>query len=175
MLAFDIINTHATQRGMMMGWLEQWNLPLARQSEPMAWMAQEDSGHGRISDVGSGAEASHQGGGYAMMPGMATQQELSELQAAQGRKAEVLFLQMMTQHHQGGVLMAETAVDLSDRENVHHLAQQMVTGQEAEIELMTEICASGTPSPFLGPQRTPDGARSARNGARSGTMAIGPG
>ena len=38
-LAYDIANTQANQRGMMLGWLDLWGLPkLSADSEPMAWM-----------------------------------------------------------------------------------------------------------------------------------------
>ncbi|MGW6499753.1 DUF305 domain-containing protein, partial [Nonomuraea angiospora] len=48
-LAFDIINTQANQRGMFLGWLQQWGLDPATDQKPMAWM----SGHGH----GGGAAA----------------------------------------------------------------------------------------------------------------------
>lgn len=153
-LAYDIINTQATQRGMMMGWLELWGLPLAGSGEPMAWMppmsgmehgghdmpAMEHGGHG-MEPGGHGGQvpAMEHTGGETRMAGMATQQELAELSDAQGRKAEVLFLQLMTQHHQGGVMMAKAAAGATDRPEVRRLAQKMVQGQQAEIELMTEM------------------------------------
>lgn len=33
-LAYDIINTQANQRGMMLGWLETWGCPRVRPSRP---------------------------------------------------------------------------------------------------------------------------------------------
>lgn len=160
-LAFDIINTQATQRGMMMGWLEQWGLPLARPGEPMAWTAGRNSDResggtphrGSAADIG---DEGHAGDDHTGMPGMATQQQLSKLRAAQGRKAEVLFLQLMIQHHHGGVMMAKAAVDLANRSHVRQLAQAMVTGQKAEIELMTQMLRERGTNPLPWPSRTPD-------------------
>ncbi len=89
-LAYDIINTQANQRGMMLGWLEQWGLPKSSAEPPMTWM-----GH-TMKPTGDGS----------LMPGMATTAELKELKAAEGKAAEVLFLQLMTVHHRAGVDMA---------------------------------------------------------------------
>nr|BFE88459.1 hypothetical protein GCM10020093_110600 [Planobispora longispora] len=41
-LTYDIIITQTAQRGMFMGWLQQWELNQAGGQPPMAWMA----GHG---------------------------------------------------------------------------------------------------------------------------------
>ncbi|WP_235030323.1 DUF305 domain-containing protein [Nonomuraea solani] len=134
-LAFDIINTQSTQRGMFMGWLEQWQLTQATDQRPMAWMA----GHGH------GGTAAAPG----PMPGMATPGELARLRAAApGTPAEVLFLQLMIRHHEGGVQMAEGLLKLSTRGEVVSMAQKIVTGQSGEIKLMTELLAKRGAKPL---------------------------
>lgn len=37
-LAYDIINTQANQRGMMLGWLETWGRAKSSSAVPMKWM-----------------------------------------------------------------------------------------------------------------------------------------
>ncbi|MEW1845112.1 DUF305 domain-containing protein [Nonomuraea angiospora] len=134
-LAFDIINTQANQRGMFLGWLQQWGLDPATDQKPMAWM----SGHGH----GGGAAATP-----GSMPGMATPQELTQLKEAQGTQAEVLFLQLMIRHHEGGVQMAEGLLKLSTRAEVVSMAQKIVQGQSGEIKLMTELLKQRGAQPY---------------------------
>lgn len=133
-LAFDIINTQANQRGMFLGWLQQWGLDPATDQKPMAWM----SGHGH-----GGAAATP-----GSMPGMATPQELTQLKEAQGTQAEVLFLQLMIRHHEGGVQMAEGLLKLSTRAEVVSMAQKIVQGQSGEIKLMTELLKQRGAQPY---------------------------
>ena len=56
-LAYDIAQTQANQRGMMLGWLDLWELPKVSADEPMAWMD--------MSGMPSAGDGS-------LMPGMAT-------------------------------------------------------------------------------------------------------
>ncbi|MCR8943364.1 DUF305 domain-containing protein [Streptomyces sp. OUCMDZ-4982] len=122
-LAYDIINTQANQRGMMLGWLEQWGLPKSSAEPPMTWM-----GH-TMKPTGDGS----------LMPGMATTAELKELKAAEGKAAEVLFLQLMTVHHRAGVDMARAGAEKADTDVIRNLAKGMVNGQESEIGLMATM------------------------------------
>jgi uncharacterized protein (DUF305 family) len=135
-LAFDIINTQANQRGMFQGWLQQWQLSQATDQRPMAWM----SGHGH----GAATPAAAPG----VMPGMASPEELSKLKQAQGTQAEVLFLQLMIRHHEGGVQMAEGLLRLSTRSEVVSMAQKIVDGQSGEIKLMTELLRQRGAQPY---------------------------
>ncbi|UQX00919.1 DUF305 domain-containing protein [Streptomyces sp. RerS4] len=137
-LAYDIANTQANQRGMMLGWLDLWGLPKVVADEPpMAWMSEESGGH-----AASGAPAAH--GGHAakpgaLMPGMATKEELAHLGAAGGRDAEVLYLQLMTDHHKGGVAMAEGCARQCRTPVERDLAQGMVDAQQSELRLMADM------------------------------------
>ncbi|NUW40139.1 DUF305 domain-containing protein [Nonomuraea rhodomycinica] len=125
-LAYDIITTQSNQRGMFIGWLQQWGLSQATDLRPMAWM----NGHGH-----GGGTAAKPG----VMPGMATPEELARLKTLKGEQAEVLFLQLMIRHHEGGVQMAEGLLRLSDREEVADMADKIVKGQSGEIKLMTDL------------------------------------
>ncbi|TDB92639.1 DUF305 domain-containing protein [Actinomadura sp. 7K534] len=123
LLAYDIINTQQAQIGMMTAWLDEWGLPKTDPAGPMRWMA----GH-----------AGH-GGGAGAMPGMATREELTDLEKASGEDAEVRFLRLMIAHHRGGVDMAEAVLTLSGHDRVQRLARTMVDGQRAEIDQMNAM------------------------------------
>ncbi|MEN3535793.1 DUF305 domain-containing protein [Microbispora sp. ZYX-F-249] len=140
-LAYDIITTQSTQRGIFMGWLQQWGLDQSSGRPAMAWM----SGHGH------GGPASSATTPAAAMPGMATEEEMNRLRQATGRDAEVLFLQLMIRHHQGGVEMAEGLLKLSDRDEVRALAQHIVDGQNAEIRMMKDLLAKRGAQPLPAP------------------------
>ncbi|WP_228989248.1 DUF305 domain-containing protein [Streptomyces sp. DH8] len=122
-LAYDIINTQANQRGMMLGWLEVWGLPKSAAGPPMEWM-----GH-TVAPSGDGA----------LMPGMATDAQLAALTAAKGGKAEVLFLRLMTVHHRAGAEMARAAADAAETDVIRDLAAGMVRGQRSEMGLMAHM------------------------------------
>ncbi|MFG2978135.1 DUF305 domain-containing protein [Streptomyces sp. NPDC048331] len=140
-LAFDIANTQANQRGMLLGWLDLWGLPKVVADEPpMSWMGSSGghAGHGAGTGAAAGAGASGAKPG-ALMPGMATKEELGRLGAASGRDAEVLFLQLMTDHHKGGVAMAEGCAQQCETPVERALAQGMVDAQRSELTLMEDM------------------------------------
>ncbi|MDH6626879.1 uncharacterized protein (DUF305 family) [Streptomyces sp. LBL] len=120
-LAYDIAQTQANQRGMMLGWLDLWELPKVSADPPMAWMG--------MGDMPTGKDG-------ALMPGMATNSDLKKLGTLSGKQAEVLYLQLMTDHHKGGIHMAEGCVDKCTVGVEKRLAQGMVNGQQSEIDLM---------------------------------------
>ena len=130
--AFDIINTQANQRGMMLGWLDLWQQPMTTTEKPMLWMqaAMDTMGHSQMSNSSTLG---------AYMPGMATKAEMNRLVNVDALEAEKLFLELMIRHHQGGVMMAEGVIDRSDNEVVTRLAETMVNGQQAEIDYMNEL------------------------------------
>ncbi|MBT2540388.1 DUF305 domain-containing protein [Streptomyces sp. ISL-44] len=140
-LAYDIANTQANQRGMLLGWLDLWGLPKVVAGEPpMSWMGTsgadgEHTGHGGHGEQ-HGGQAAKPG---ALMPGMATKEELARLAAASGRDAEVLYLQLMTDHHKGGVAMAEGCARLCETPVERELAQGMVDAQRSELTLMADM------------------------------------
>ncbi|MEE1807347.1 DUF305 domain-containing protein [Streptomyces sp. BE133] len=122
-LAYDIINTQANQRGIMLGWLEMWGRAKSSSAPPMEWM-----GH-TVTPRGDGS----------LMPGMATDTELDALRAAKGQDAEVLFLKLMTAHHRAGAEMAQAAADAAGTDEIRNLATGMVRGQQSEIALMADM------------------------------------
>ncbi|MGW4020060.1 DUF305 domain-containing protein [Streptomyces sp. NPDC005009] len=120
-LAYDIAQTQANQRGMLLGWLDLWELPKVSMDPPMTWMGMGDSASGKDG---------------ALMPGMATDAEMERLGSLSGERAEVFYLQLMTDHHKGGVHMAQACVRACEVGVEKRLARGMVEGQESEIALM---------------------------------------
>ncbi|WP_103517623.1 DUF305 domain-containing protein [Streptomyces sp. SM10] len=149
-LAYDIANTQANQRGMLLGWLDLWELPKTAPDGqgPMAWMADDGahSGHGveGMQDVQGMEGMDHDG---ALMPGMATRAELGRLRDARGEKAEILFLQLMTDHHEGGVAMARGCASRCTVPAEKRLAEGMVVAQRSELDLMADMLAARGASP----------------------------
>ncbi|ANJ07195.1 DUF305 domain-containing protein [Streptomyces sp. BPPL-273] len=125
-LAYDIAQTQANQRGMMIGWLDLWGLPKVSSDPPMSWM-----GMGGAPSAGEGS----------LMPGMATDAEMERLGTLNGKRAEVYYLQLMTEHHKGGVHMAKGCVEKCSVGVEKRLAGGMVESQESEIRLMADLLA----------------------------------
>ena len=73
------------------------------------------------------------------MPGLASRDELTRLEAASGKDADILFCQLMLRHHLGGIHMIDAVLDLSDNDRVTELAGQMRQAQQGEIEALREL------------------------------------
>lgn len=108
--------------GQMTGWLQILDAPL-QSDQTMSWM--NPKGHG------------HSGTAPAAMPGTATGDELTALHDATGVEAEILFLQLMIRHHQGGVDMAAHAGQEAGDPAIRRAATAMVKEQSEEIGVMT--------------------------------------
>lgn len=117
-LAYDIMITQQGQIGIMTGYLNAWGHPITDIGPRMEWMGMSVEG---------------------LMPGMATREQLNELAAAQGREAEIRFLQLMIPHHVSGVEMAEAAAENARTDVVRRLAQGMADAQDSEIRFMQEL------------------------------------
>ncbi|WP_245562554.1 DUF305 domain-containing protein, partial [Nocardia araoensis] len=119
-LAEQLDRTQRLEIGTMLGWLRLADAPPSS-AHPMAWM------HG-----GDASPHHHQAAvaqTTPVMPGMASTAELDNLAAARGPNAEILFLQLMFRHHQGGIAMASTADGLLRSGPVKQIARSMIHGQ----------------------------------------------
>ncbi|WP_222193995.1 DUF305 domain-containing protein [Modestobacter italicus] len=137
-LAFDISATQTNQAGRMQGWLSLWGLPVTG-GETMAWMTGEMAGH----------DMAGHGSGGAVMPGMATEAELAELRSLSGTPFDVLFLQLMIRHHQGGLEMAQQGAERAEVAAVRGLARSIAETQSAETTTMATMLRErgGVPLP----------------------------
>lgn len=148
-LAFDIERTQLEQVGRMQGWLSLWNaapLPLGR---PMSWMTDDGAMPGMAHGTRQGTNGST--AGPTTMPGMASPAELDQLRAADGTAFDVLFLQLMLRHHQGGVPMAEYAAKHAEAAQVRNLADKIVISQRAESEYLTKLITKRGAQPLPPP------------------------
>jgi uncharacterized protein (DUF305 family) len=124
-LAYDIEETQKFEVGRMSGWLDVWGLSRIDPSQQqMAWM-------GHAGHVGADG----------LMPGMATPEQMQQLQSSTGKALDILFLQLMIHHHQGGLPMAQYAAQHAENDYVRTAAQAMATNQSNEIISMGQMLA----------------------------------
>ena len=133
-VARQILIGQSQQRGMMSGWLTEWDAPQLPDGPPMTWM-----------DESSMAGMAH---GTTTMPGMATQAELDRLGSLHGKAFDVLFLQLMIRHHAGGILMAVDAQQHAGLNEVRALAGQIVLDQTQENAIMTQLLINDGAQPL---------------------------
>lgn len=76
------------------------------------------------------------------MDGMMSDDDMAALKTSTGAEAGRLFLQQMTQHHQGAIVMAQMELDDGRNPPATALAQKIVDAQSAEIDLMEEILSA---------------------------------
>ncbi len=136
LLALDIATAQTQQQGQMFAWLALWGLPQTSDEPEMDWLSRP------VID-GSAGHDGH--GGHTPgepMPGVATFEQMQELQQAEGVEAERLFLELMIAHHQGGVEMAEAVIARSTHPQVTGLAEGMVQLQSKELDYMSELLAA---------------------------------
>ena len=114
-MAADIALTQQAQIGQMQGWLAVWGLPATGREPAMTWMGHPTKGR---------------------MPGMASPEELNDLQQASPEEADKLFLQLMIPHHEAALPMAEAVLEETDRPEVERLAGAIAASQRGEIEMM---------------------------------------
>lgn len=117
-IATDMILTQENQIGQMFGWLNLWGLPATGPQPPMAWMGHPTQGR---------------------MPGMASPEEIANLEKLSGEEADIAFLRLMIRHHQSAIPMAQAALDGSNIQAVRDLARSIIASQEIEIATMTSL------------------------------------
>lgn len=133
-LGYDIALTQENQIGIMQTWLKEWHLQPTGRQPKMAWMPEGDQA---LSKDG-------------LMPGMATDEQMKELNTATGKKVDILFCQLMIRHHLGGIHMAEDILAVTHDKQVHDLAMAMKKGQQSEITTMTNVLTRLGAQPLSG-------------------------
>jgi uncharacterized protein (DUF305 family) len=81
----------------------------------------------------------HQGHGDMAMDGMVDQAAMTKLQSLKGAEFDTLWLQSMIGHHEGAIKMAQAELAGGANADAKTLAQQIVTGQQAEIVQMKQM------------------------------------
>lgn len=119
-IARSIQNGQAIEVGRMIQMLRGFGEAEIREGDvAMLWMGMSASGDG--------------------MPGMATDDELDELGRLSGHEADELFVQLMNEHHVGGIEMAEFAAERGESDEVRIMAGGMAQAQAGEIAEMTAL------------------------------------
>ena len=75
------------------------------------------------------------------MPGLASDADIDKLLASTGKAADQLFVALMVAHHQGGIHMAQYALDHANVIEVRRFAYAMIAGQTGEISEMQALIA----------------------------------
>ena len=112
--ASEVLIFQAQELGVMRQTLVDWGYdPAERPAEAMGWMGM--------------AVPSEE------MPGLLDDEQVQAMGDARGAEADELFLELMAEHHRGGLHMAHEAVDEVDDSGVRQLAEIMERNQSGEI------------------------------------------
>jgi uncharacterized protein (DUF305 family) len=101
----------------MKGWLKSWS---------------KDGGR-KVPSTGSSTMGGMEGGS---MNGMMSASQMSRLGNTQDPAFQKMWLQLMVQHHQGAVSMAETEIAKGRNKDAVKLARSIVSSQKKEIATM---------------------------------------
>ena len=128
-LAERIINAQGDEITLMQMWLRDRN-----QSPPLV-----DS-TGKVTMPAMPGHEGHDMGGHSVnMPGMLTDAQLKELDAARGKEFDRLFLTFMIAHHKGAITMVKTLFSspgAGQDETVFKFANDVEVDQSTEIKRM---------------------------------------
>jgi uncharacterized protein (DUF305 family) len=77
--------------------------------------------------------------GGMMMSGMISDADLDRLRSARDAEFDRLYLELMIQHHEGAIEMAQQELDGGDSPEATALAQRIIDTQQAEITRMEQL------------------------------------
>lgn len=118
----------------MSDWLTDWG-----EEVPETMRDHMHAGHG--DDSSSDAESDMEGmaGMDDDMPGMMSAEEMGDLERAKGADFQTMWLEMMIEHHEGAVEMAETEQDEGRYPDAIDLAGHIIDSQTQEIDTMHSL------------------------------------
>ena len=116
----------------MVDWLTAWEQPVPETMRDHANAEDSDGMGGHDMDDESDSD----------MPGMMTDEDLADLESAQGPEFEDMWLEMMIEHHEGAIEMAKDEQADGVFKPAISLAESIATSQQAEIDHMRELLAS---------------------------------
>ncbi|WP_216853351.1 F510_1955 family glycosylhydrolase [Phytoactinopolyspora halotolerans] len=97
-------------------------------------------------DVPDTNAAGHEGHGSGEMPGMMSDQEMTELGSATGAEFDRMWLTMMIAHHEGAITMSEEVLANGSDAEVSELADEIIEVQQAEIATMRQLLGDDAPA-----------------------------
>jgi len=117
-LADQIRNEQDPEITTMSGWLSSWGAPAVMNNDGMSGMNMTASG-------------------------MMTAADMETLSGLSGPAFDRLWLQMMIQHHEGAISMANDVLVTTTDAGVKTLAQSIIDGQSTEIATMKTLQTNG--------------------------------
>jgi uncharacterized protein (DUF305 family) len=124
-LSEQIRDTQSAEIEQMADWLQEWGQPVPETSRDHM----NAEGHGDD----EGTDEHHD------LPGMMDDEAMEELADAGGAGFEEMWLQMMVEHHEGAIEMAETEIAEGELPDAVAMAEGIVETQQAEIEQMESM------------------------------------
>ena len=76
--------------------------------------------------------------------GMATPEELAELESLSGNDFDVLFLNVMIKHHEGAIRMLQDVLLNGQNLDLQQQAQDMMSTQRAQVAIMQDMLSTKT-------------------------------
>ena len=101
-------------------------------------------------DLGVPTLDAHHADDYELMPGMLTDEEMMELEVAEGADFDTLFLEFMIEHHLGAIEMVENLLDQQGAAQdpiLYEFTSDVTSDQGSEIERMDAMLAGFSPDP----------------------------
>lgn len=93
-------------------------------------------------EMGAMSGMGHGSGSAAAMPGTMTKDQMAGLEKAAGTDFDRMFLQMMTEHHNGAITMAKEEQAKGKSTDAISLAAKIVADQTAELAQMDQLLKS---------------------------------
>jgi uncharacterized protein (DUF305 family) len=81
-------------------------------------------------------ELGYNPGNHHRMAGMASEQEMQRLRNSNGREYNNLFAELMIEHHEGGIAMAQNVYNSGENTELREMQGQMIEAQQNEIGKM---------------------------------------
>jgi len=143
----------------------QQMIPHHKQAIEMAKLAEDRASSDEVKELAAGIEAAQdpeieqmtawleswgeevpsggmEGMEHGDMSGMMNEGDMKMLEDSSGAEFDRMFLEMMVEHHEGAIEMAETEVAEGENPDAVELAEKIASDQEAEIEKMNELLGS---------------------------------
>ena len=118
----EIRNAQTQEAELMTDWLEDWGQPVPNNPRSHGGM-----GHDEEAEMPSD------------MPGMMSNDQMGMLEDSSGDAFEQMWLEMMIEHHQGAIEMAEAEAADGEFHDTVELAEQIATNQAAEVDQMEKL------------------------------------
>lgn len=120
-LAEEIRAGQTPEIEQMSDWLQDWDEPIPET------MRDHANAHGEGMDMGE------------EMPGMMSSEDIEQLEQARGPRFEQRWLEMMIEHHEGAVEMAQAEQDDGAHADAVKLAERVESTQTDQVDAMEQL------------------------------------